>query len=257
MNPPATAVAGIGDRCPHDVVRPVLVQHWAEAVFCSWPVDPDHVTRLLPPGVEVDTIDGAAWVSLVPFRMVGLRPPGLPRLPRVGDFVEVNVRTYVRGPASPTHPHGCPAVWFCSLDVPRLAPVAVARLAFRLPYGNAAIAWTRPAPDEIDVVTRRRWPDPARSRLHVRLGEPVERPDPLLVWLTARWGLVTARPDGSRRRFGPVAHEPWPLRRAGLVDVDPGLVVAAGFPRPVADPVLCAAPLVSVRVGAPVPFGGP
>ena len=49
-------------------------------------------------------------------------------------------------------------------------------------------------------------------------------------WLTARWGLVSA----SRRGlwYGPVEHEPWPLRRAEVLHLDDSLVTAAGLPAP-------------------------
>jgi uncharacterized protein YqjF (DUF2071 family) len=71
------------------------------------------VARSLPPGLRVDTFDGAAYVGLIPFEIHNLR--GIPHFP------ETNVRTYVIGP------DGSRAVWFFSLDAARLAAVIGAR----------------------------------------------------------------------------------------------------------------------------------
>jgi uncharacterized protein len=81
---------------------------------------PHPIRRLIPSGLELDTLDGAAWVGLVPFEIYGT--PGIPHFP------ETNLRTYVVGP------DGCRAVWFFSLEAARLAAVVGARIGYRLPY---------------------------------------------------------------------------------------------------------------------------
>ena len=45
-----------------------MAQRWHDLAFISWAYEAEQVRRLLPPGLEVDTFDGAAWVSLVPFQ---------------------------------------------------------------------------------------------------------------------------------------------------------------------------------------------
>src|SRR6266536_1164336 len=79
------------------VRRPVMLQHWRRLTFLHWPYPPPAVQALLPPGLEVETFDGAAWVGLVPFLMDGVRPPGVPPLPWASRFPETNVRTYALG----------------------------------------------------------------------------------------------------------------------------------------------------------------
>jgi len=54
-----------------------------------------------------------------------------------------------------------------------------------------------------------------------RAGGPLER------FLTARWGLHVAR--SGRTRYFPNAHAPWPLRTAEVLELDDGLVAAAGL----------------------------
>ena len=54
-------------------IRPgTMVQRWDDLAFISWSYAAADVARLLPPGLEVDTFDGVAWVSVVPFRPTGM-----------------------------------------------------------------------------------------------------------------------------------------------------------------------------------------
>ncbi|MCM3925081.1 DUF2071 domain-containing protein, partial [Frankia sp. AiPs1] len=69
--------------------------------------------------------------------------------------------------------------------------------------------------------------------------------------LTARWRLFSDA--GGRRRHAPVWHEPWPLHRADLLDVDDHLLTAAGLPRPAGEPLVHYSPGVDVRIGAQRP----
>ena len=52
-----------------------------------------------------DTFEGAAWLGITPFLLQGFRLRGMPPLPRLSTFAELNVRTYVT--------HGDkPGIWF-------------------------------------------------------------------------------------------------------------------------------------------------
>src|SRR5882672_7174579 len=46
---------------------PLMRQRWERLGFLHWAVDPAAVAGLLPPYLEVDTWEGAAYVGLVPF----------------------------------------------------------------------------------------------------------------------------------------------------------------------------------------------
>jgi uncharacterized protein YqjF (DUF2071 family) len=230
---------------PRPVRRPTLVQGWYELTFLHWPVEPDRVAGLLPPGTRPDTLDGVTYVGLVPFLMrgVGLGPgPGLPCL---GTFCETNVRLYT------VDDQGRRGVVFRSLDAARLLPVLIGRLGVRLPYTWSAMRLRR----ERDVITyscRRRGSKdggPA-SRAAVRTGRPIMEPTPLERFLTARWGLHVSW--HGRTVHLPNEHAPWPLRRAELLDLDDDLVTAAGLPRMTGPPVsVLYSPGVAVRFGTP------
>ena len=244
------------DRRPPDdlplsaprAIRPgTMVQRWNDLAFISWAYDVGDIGRLLPAGLEVDTFDGAGWVSLVPFRLT-VRLPGLPAVPWASRFPEINVRTYVRGP------DGRRGIWFLSLDASRLGAVVAARRTYRLPY-----MWSRTR-IEHDGETRRytgrrRWPEGGAAwDLSVDVGGEMGRVDDLHRFLTARWRLYSPRPlDLPARAVSfvttTVEHPPWPLRHARLAEGRESLLSAAGLTGPASAPIVAFSPGVAVRFG--------
>lgn len=165
----ANVAAHTGWTCSWPVRKPTMIHRWEQLTFLHWRQDPERVQRLLPAGLVVDTCDGAAWVSVVPFRQ-RVRLAAMPYLPWLATFRQMNVRTYVRGP------DGQPAVWFLSIDAERLGAAVVARWSYGIPY-----MWARMRMEtagDIGVYgARRRWPGPAGARCHiaVRVGPPTAR----------------------------------------------------------------------------------
>jgi uncharacterized protein YqjF (DUF2071 family) len=219
-------------------------QDWRELTYVHWPYPAEAVQSLLPEGLEVETFDGAAWVGLVPFRMVGIAGRGTPPIPYFGTFPETNVRTYVRGPAGP-------GVWFNSLDITRVLPVAVARLSYRLPYMWSKMRIERHTAGAITYRAERRWPGPrgVSSLVEVVPGESIENPSAFEHFLSARWRLYTML--RSRLAQARVSHEPWPLRKAKILDLHDEFVPAAGYPRPTIRPHVMHSSGVSVVVARP------
>jgi len=211
---PVTALA------TRSIGRTVFRQGWHDLSFLHWPVDPARIAPLLPLGLRPDEHDGAAWIGLVPFRMVRIGLFGAPGLPYFGTFCETNVRTYS------VDAQGRRGVVFLSLDASRLAPVVVGRAA-ALPYLWARMRITRSLGGAITYTSRRRWPGPGpTSRIVVRPGEPVTA-GPLEHFLTARWGLHTT--SRGRGVYWPNEHPQWPLHAASVVALDDQLLAAAGF----------------------------
>lgn len=225
----------------HRVPRALSLQRWSDLTFLHWALPASAVAEQLPAGLEVDTFDGRAWVGLTPLVMRDVRAPYVPAVPHLSDFVEVNLRTYVRGP------DGTAGIWFFSLECARL-PVVLALRALALPY-QWARAEVATGPARIAYRTRRVGTG-LGMRAAVRVGEPVE-PDPLATFLTARWWAYT--PWGQRLWRVPVEHEPWPLRRATARVAAGDLFRTAGLPAPWVEPLVHFSPGVHVRVGAPQP----
>ena len=201
----------------------LLDQVWRDLSFLHWRLDPGLVAPLLPAGVRPDVHDGSSWVGLIPFRLTDARFGSGPVLPYVGSFAETNVRLYGVDRA------GRRGVVFASLEAQRLAFVLGARVALNIPYTWARMR-ARHDGDRYAYESRRRWPGPRglRSRVEVEVLPGEVADDPLADFLTARWGLFTAHL--GRTWFLPNEHDPWPLRRLRVVEVDDQLVAAAGLP---------------------------
>ncbi|MEU0335156.1 DUF2071 domain-containing protein [Streptomyces sp. NPDC006193] len=219
---------------------PALRAGWLTQTFLHWAYPPERVQRLLPEGLAVDTLDGAAWVSLTPFVMAGVRPPGSPAA--LPSFAETNLRTYVRDR------DGRDGLWFLSLEV--ACPAMLAARGLGVPYRLGRLAVSRHEASVLYTGVRRRG-GPG-YQVSVRPGGPL-RPGPLDVWLTSRWRAYS-------RRFGvlwetPVEHEPWRLRGARLDRAEETLTRAAGLPPPDAEPVVHFSDGVrGVRLGVPRPL---
>ena len=194
---------------PMAAERWVMGQRWHDLLFAHWRMNPDDLQTLLPPPLEIETFDGSAWLAVVPFAMSDVRGRGLPGFGRVSNFLELNVRTYVRsGDIS--------GVYFFSLDASSRAAVSVARRWFHLPYFNARMELHH-REDRIDYQSKRthRGQEPAHLALSYR---PTGPPEPaqsgsLDSWLIERYRLLTERPDGSVVS-GEIHHGPWPLQPA-------------------------------------------
>jgi uncharacterized protein YqjF (DUF2071 family) len=222
-------------------------QRWSELTFVHWPVRPESVEQLFPPGTRPDVFaDGLTYVALVPFLMSSTKLGAALPLPYFGSFEETSVRLYSVDDAGR---HG---VLFLSLETARLAVVPVTRIGLGIPYTWAKMRITRRG-QEITYDSARRWPRRGvRSRLTIVVGD-VANPTPLEVWLTARWGAHTRK--AGHTWWLPNEHEPWPLRAAQVVELTDELVEASGV-RPAGDRLRALfSPGVRTRFGRPCLVG--
>ncbi|MEO5885091.1 MAG: DUF2071 domain-containing protein, partial [Candidatus Limnocylindrales bacterium] len=73
----------------------VMRMRWTDLLFAHWPMDPTVLQPRIPDGLDLDLYNGRAWLGIVPFRMEDVAPRGVPPIPRLSVFPELNVRTYV------------------------------------------------------------------------------------------------------------------------------------------------------------------
>jgi len=207
---------------------PVMRQRWRDLLFLHAAVDAESIQPLLPRGLEVETRPDSsgrerAWIGLIPFRMFGVTPRGIPPLPWISAFPETNVRTYVhRGGRDP-------GVWFFSLDAARWLACKAARAAFSLPYFHARMG-TRRDRERVEFRSERLERPFARSRVVAELGDALApaAPDSLEHFLVERYRLYAVH--RGRLATARVHHSPYPLRAARVVDLDTQLLDAAGLP---------------------------
>jgi uncharacterized protein len=196
---------------------------WRSILFLHWKAPPEALERSIPAGLRLDLLDGSAYVSLLSFAMEGVRPVFFPELLSLRTL-EVNVRTYVRGP------DGVPGIYFHSLDAASLRAVIGGRRAFGLPYHPAAMRMS--GDDPIEYVSVRRWGRGPRLSVTYRVGRRLPDPRPG----TPEHFLVERYVFFVRRRRGlfscRVRHTPYTLHDADVLSLDDGLVAAAGIPLP-------------------------
>lgn len=195
---------------------------WRDLLFAHWPVPVEVLRPYVPSRLSIDPWDGRAWLGVVPFRMEDVAPRGVPALPGLSRFPELNLRTYV------THGER-PGVWFFSLDAAQRLAVRAARLTFRLPYFDACMEVARVG-EEIRYESRRvhRGAAPGVLRCAYRPTGPFirAREGSIEHFLTERYCLYAGH-DGRLLR-GEVHHAPWPLQPATARFEENSLALALG-----------------------------
>ena len=178
-------------------------QTWEDLLFAHYRVPVAQLCEHVPGGLEVQEHSGSAWLGVTPFAVTGLRARGLPPLPFVSSFLELNVRTYVTR-------DGKPGIWFFSLDASSEAAVLAARALYRLPYFRARIRMERRAKlmfaCERDAQTE-------FSGTYEPVGpvSPAES-ESLEHFLTERYCLYAEH--GGKLARAEIHHRPWPLQAA-------------------------------------------
>jgi len=194
---------------------------WLNLAFLHWRVPAEALEHHLPAGLTLETFDGSAWLGVVPFEMADVRARGLPRVPGIHRFLELNLRTYVTDGVRP-------GVWFFSLDCENPLAVRGARTAFHLPYFDARMG-SRQRGDLLEYRSERTHLGQAPARFRGEYGPVGEAftstPGTLEHWLTERYCLYSASRPGrcrsaqdaskSGRVFrGEIRHQPWSLQAA-------------------------------------------
>lgn len=228
--------------------RAIGRQRWRDLLFIHWPVDVADLRPLVPGWLDIDVFDGQAYVSHVPFTMIGARPALVPE--RLGlDFVEINLRTYVhRGGTDP-------GIYMLSIDAGSWLVVKAARLALGLPYFHARMSMQRDKEREKLVIScRSQRKSGSRPRFWTRcsaeqvLGHAA--PGTLEHFLIERYLLHGEH--GGIRYTGQIHHPSYTVWTAHIEECHDELMAAAGLPAPRGQaPLAHYSPGVDVEVFAP------
>jgi uncharacterized protein YqjF (DUF2071 family) len=189
----------------------IMTQRWNDLLFMHYSFAPEVVRALVPEILTLDIYAKRAWVSVTPFWINHLRPPGVPSLPWVSHFAEINVRTYVSY-------GGRPGIFFFSLDASNLSAVWGARIFYRLPYWQASMKVAGKGGPKIDYLSKREH-GPKPAELKCSYGPDSAkwfqaRPGSLEHFLSERYCLYAI---GKKRLYrGEIHHLPWQLQQASL-----------------------------------------
>ena len=208
-----------------------MTQTWHDLLFAHWPIDARRLAAKIPPDLPLDLFEGQAWLGIVPFRMTNVAPRGVPALPGISAFPELNVRTYVRVGDRP-------GVFFFSLDAGSAIAAAAARALFNLPYHAASMQVGR---DGETVRYSSRRTGSGRAELvgtYRPVGATFEaRPGTLAYFLTERYCLYHIDRRGRPYRLD-IHHPPWPLQMAEAALTRNSMARAAGIELPPSEPLL-------------------
>lgn len=188
---------------------PLPDRPWAQAqtredvLLAHWPVRLEHLARLLPPELAADAWEGEAWVAIAAYRVTALRVRGLPPLPGLSSFPQLEIAALVTVGDRP-------GLWLFSLEVTKSLLVEAAKRAHRLPAYHAQITVERDGDDVVFAAER----DGLGFRARYAGTGGAQRPQPgtLEHFLTERYALYTA--DGGRLYRAELHHPPWRLEQA-------------------------------------------
>ncbi len=187
----------------------VMAMRWERLLLAHWPVPTKELGPFIPSGMTLDTYDGKAWLSVVPFRMRRIHLRSLFAVPGLSTFLELNVRTYVTVEDKP-------GIFFFSLDAANPVGVLLGRRWYRLPYFLAAMSnWS--VGTDLHFTSRRvhRHATPAEFSAVYRPNSEAfaAQPDTLDYFLVERYCLYTIGRNGRLYR-GEIHHRPWSLHTA-------------------------------------------
>jgi uncharacterized protein len=227
-DPARWPVRGVSSpKAPH-----VAAMTWRDGLFVHWPIDPEVLRPHLPARLTLDTRDGQAWLSVLPFVLANAGLRGTPQALRTA-VAELNVRTYVRH-------RGDPGLYFFSIDLgnPIIAE-AVGRTT-RLPVYSARTN-VGSVEQRVAFSSERWWSeasDPARFTAAYRPDGEVFTPrtETLAYWLTERRRFYA--PSGDGVLAGEIAHDPWPLQPAEATIHENTMFAANDLPSPTDEPVV-------------------
>jgi uncharacterized protein YqjF (DUF2071 family) len=202
--------------------KSLLRMRWEQLLFLHWAWDAREIQQTLPQGLFVDTFDRKGWLAIVPFFMKRVHPRGLPCVPWLSDFLELNVRTYVHNVA------GVPGVWFYSLQCNQPVAVELARRCFHLNYIHSRMHARVDRSGTCSFRARRWGAEEAQFRFSA-CGPKSEAPlGSLEFFLVERYVLFSADRN-NRIHSGQINHLPYRIGSASVEKWSFNPALADGF----------------------------
>jgi uncharacterized protein YqjF (DUF2071 family) len=203
--------------------EPMFYARWDRAVFIHYAVDPRILQRQIP--FQLDLLDGRAFVSIVAFTLVRMRP-------RLGGIVGewlfkpiathefLNIRTYVHG-------GGEPGIYFLAEWLSNPLSVRLGPRSFGLPYRFGRISYEHAR----DGAALRGIVVAGDARLVYEGHACDDRFEPseaesLIEFMLERYTAFTQA--GKRRRLFRIWHSPWPQAPAEVEVTDDTLIATTG-----------------------------
>jgi uncharacterized protein YqjF (DUF2071 family) len=203
--------------------EPFFLARWDRAVFINYRADPEILQRAVP--FPLDLRDGAAFVSIVAFTLVRMRPrlggrPAEWLTSPIGTHEFLNVRAYVRY-------RGEPGIFFLAEWLPNRLSVFLGPRTFGLPYRFGQLRYEHNrAGDSLGGEVQA-----PEGRLCYGAAAVENRfvpcePGSLDEFMLERYTAFTQR--GKRRRLFRIWHQPWPQSPISCDVRDSSLIASTG-----------------------------
>ncbi len=171
-------------------------QEWNDVVFLHWKVEESELRKYVPKELEIDVIDGSAWISLVGFNMENIRPRQLPSFAPISNFFEINIRTYVRF-------NNKTGVYFLSIEGGKELSCRIAKKMSQLPYRYSKMI-RKPG-----IYTSENQHPKSKLDLEYQIGKSLNSKSETDLFLTERYALF--QDAGNRLNEFEIHHIPWPI----------------------------------------------
>ena len=197
-------------------------QRWSDVLFVHYPAAVAELEPQLPPGIELDLLDGRPWISFVFFRL-HVRPAWLPAVPGLSSLLELNLRTYVRC-------SGQSGIYFLSMHANNRLAIGVARLLTPLNYQSARMSYESDRDGWRVAKCSSQTNSEARFSVRFRtagLPQPAIAGS-LAAWLAERYRLFVGSKGGDVIAAD-VEHPPWDISPVTAEVKDDSLAAARGL----------------------------
>ncbi|WP_447635174.1 YqjF family protein [Flavobacterium microcysteis] len=185
-------------------------QEWNDVLFLHWQTDLEELQKFVPEELEIDLFEGKPWISVVAFAMEKIRPRYMPAFAPISNFLEINVRTYIKK-------KGKTGVYFLSMEGGKNLSCQVAKSISKLPYRYSKIKREEQFYDSSNT----EFED--QLNIQFSIGEPTTTKTDLERWLTERYALF--QDDGSFINEYEIHHTEWPLKALSISNM------ALSYPR--------------------------
>lgn len=223
-----------------------MQQTWKDLLFVHYKIPAARMQPLIPKELELDTYEGDAWLGITPFKMRNVRFRGLPPVPTAWNFLELNVRTYVKV-------NGKSGVYFFSLDSSSSLSVIGARLGVFLHY-FASVMSVREDNGVFHFKSHRKGGFEKPVVLDIKykpVSEPAEnQPGTLESWLTERYCLFQPTVRGRALRID-IHHTPWILQQAEADILENNMTEPFGLILPERPPLLHFSKILKTLIWSP------
>ncbi|MBS4176485.1 YqjF family protein [Lederbergia citrea] len=186
----------------------LFTQTWDKLLFCHWSLPAELLRAHVPNDVDLDLFNGEAWIAIIPFKVNHMRVHGIPEIPYLNSYLELNLRTYVKY-------KGTPGIYFFTLDANKWSAVIGAKIGAQLPYRHSLMKMNIKE-NKVYFQSKRKHPGSSKESFYINYQSDsnlyLPEVESLEYWLFERYCFFTTR--GKHLYRGDIHHDRWRVSKA-------------------------------------------